>query len=292
MFFLPLSSRFNLEKFEDDEHQLLRNYCYGHFASSLLLCPDGSPASYANHVGDGRDNVKTVWSTTLDSRHEIWSNKSVSEILKHPEPGLVFDLVATRNIAEGEEILLDYGDSWDEDWKRRVEWWEPSMDGQTYQSATQLNQLLNSSHIRTDAEESSDPYPQNVLVAARYYIDRSAKPKTEERRDRVTIKTFVWEAPQGSTAALVRGAHAVHVVQRKRGIFGGESYVIELLNHPQALIGDPRYIKKTERIIVTGVPREVFHFVDAPNSSDHHLDNALQCEIQIPEAIFPAAWTD
>ena len=288
---IPIS-RFNLEKFEDDEHQLLRNYCYGHFASSLLLCPYGSPASFVNHAGDGRANVKMVWSTTLDSKHEIWSNKSVAEILRHPEPGLVFDLVATRNIADGEEILLDYGDSWDEDWERHVEWWEPSTDAQTYQSATQLNDLLNSSHIRTDAEQSSDPYPQNVLVAARYDIDRSANPKTEERHDRVTIKTYAWEPPRASAAALMRGVHVVHVVQRKRGIFGGESYVIELLNHPLALPGDPQFIKKTERIIVTGVPREVLHFVDAPYSSDHHLDNAFRCEIQIPDEIFPAAWAD
>ena len=289
---IPIS-RFSLEKFEDDEHQLLRNYCFGHFASSLLLCPYGSPASYVNHAGSGRANVRMVWSTTLDSKHEIWANKTVDEILKNPEPGLVFDLVATRDIAEGEEILLDYGESWDEDWKRHLEWWEPPTDAQTYQSATELDQLLNSSHIRTDTEQSSDPYPQNVLVAARYQIDRDTKPSLEEKRDRVTVKTYAYTAPQDTTtAALMRGVHVVHVVQRKRGIFGGETYVVELLNHPLALTGDPQYVKKTERIIVTGVPREVLHFVDAPYTSDHHLDNAFRCEIQIPEEIFPAAWAD
>jgi hypothetical protein len=32
-------SRFKLEKSEDDEHQLLRNYCYGHFASIPFALP-------------------------------------------------------------------------------------------------------------------------------------------------------------------------------------------------------------------------------------------------------------
>ena len=71
--FVPVS-RFRVETSEDDAHQLLRNYCYEHFRSSLLLCPYGSPAAYVNHAANDRANVRLVWLTTLDSKHEQWSN--------------------------------------------------------------------------------------------------------------------------------------------------------------------------------------------------------------------------
>jgi hypothetical protein len=282
-------SRFKLEKSEDDEYQLLRNYCFGHFASSLLLCPYGSSAPYVNHANDSRVNVKLVWSTTLDSKHDLWSAASVDEILKHPEPGLVFNLVATKDIAAGDEIFLNYGNSWTEDWNRHAEWWEAPMEAHEYQSAIQLNQLHNESHIKTETEQAEDPYPHNVLVAVRYQIDRSVKPNNVEKQERVKVMTYPWKEPMGNTAGLTR---PVHVVQRKRGVFGGETYIIELLNHPLTHTWNPQYVKKSERVLVTGVPREALHFVDAPYTSDHHLDNVFRSEIQIPDEIFPAAWVD
>lgn len=51
----------------------------------------------------------------------MWSTVSVDEILKHPEPGLVFNLVSIKDIAAGEEIFLNYGKRWSEDWNTHVE---------------------------------------------------------------------------------------------------------------------------------------------------------------------------
>jgi hypothetical protein len=80
--------------------------------------------------------------------------------------------------------------------------------------------------------------------------------------------------------------YPVHVVQRKRGVFGGETYSLELLNHPLAHAGNPQYIKKSERIMVTGVPREALHFIDAPYTSDHHLYNVSEVKFRFPMKSF------
>ena len=48
-----------------------------------------------------------------------------------------------------------------------------------------------------------------------------------------------------------------------------------LLNHPLAHEWDPESIKKHERIMVTGVPREAPHFIDASYTSGHHLDSVF-----------------
>ena len=41
---------------------------------------------------------------------------------------LVFDLVATRDIAAGEEIYLDYGQEWEDAWNQYAESWNESRE--------------------------------------------------------------------------------------------------------------------------------------------------------------------
>jgi hypothetical protein len=284
-------ARFSLEKYEDDEHQLLRNYCFGHELSSLLLCPYGSPASYVNHARDERTNAKLAWSTQLDSNLEKWYNTSVDEILKHPAPGLVFELVATKEIKAGEEVFMDYGEGWHDEWEAHEEEWKAPIGSHLYQSAATMNKANRGAKIKTNAEQHKDPYPKNVCVAVRYHIDRGASPtKTEKQDGGIQSKTYKWTKPSETTSGLTR---PVKVLERPRGIFGlTQTYTIELKNHPLMHDWDPEYIKENEQIVVTGVPREAFSFVDTPFSSDHHLEDAFRCEIQIPFEIFPEAWVD
>lgn len=101
------------------------------------------------------------------------------------------------------------------------------MEAHAYQSAMQLNQLSNASYIKTETDQAEDPYPPNVLVAVRYQIEGSVKPKNEKKHERARFMTYPWKEPMGHSAGLT---HPIHVLQRKRGIFGGETYVIELLN--------------------------------------------------------------
>jgi len=283
-------SRFSLEKYEDDEHQLLRNYCFGHEISSLLLCPYGSPATYANHARGEKANVKLAWSTRLDSKHEQWYNVSVNEILKHPEPGLVFELVATKDIKAGEEVFLDYGEAWDDEWHAHADEWTAPTGSHLYQPAAKMNQLHSDTKIKTLKEQTKEPYPANVFVAVRYHVDRGAKPtSTKEQPGGIIRQTYKWTKSSDTTSGLTR---PVYVTDR-RGVFGLEdTYTIELVNHPLMHDWDPEIVKEHEQIVVTGVPRDALTFVDVPFSSDHHMEGAFRSEIQIPYEIFPEAWID
>lgn len=57
--------------------------------------------------------------------HPEWLDKPIKEWAFTSGSGLCFDYIATRDIPDGEEILLDYGDDWQRAWDQHVVTWEP-----------------------------------------------------------------------------------------------------------------------------------------------------------------------
>ena len=96
---------------------LVINYTFGHRKSTLLLTPYGGMVNYINHKsakdGDG-PNVKVEWPKREMIAHKPdWISKPFDEILHTTDKiGLSFNYVALRDIKEGEEIFMDYGDEW------------------------------------------------------------------------------------------------------------------------------------------------------------------------------------
>ena len=88
---------------------LLYNYCFGHSKSSMLLCPLTS-AMLINHCskrtqacGPNGPNAVVRWSSGWDETSHEWRTKSLDEIDKKFGRILSFEIVATRDIAPGEE---------------------------------------------------------------------------------------------------------------------------------------------------------------------------------------------
>eukprot|EP00978_Attheya_sp_CCMP212_P011326 scaffold27962_cov52-Attheya_sp.AAC.4 len=99
----------------------LFNYCFGHEESTVLLCPIGSGYSqYINHGSKDEANVKIVWSKQeWHQTNHLLQSKNLTELAKVQNVGsLVFDLVSTKPIKVGDELLLNYGDSWAQAWEQ------------------------------------------------------------------------------------------------------------------------------------------------------------------------------
>jgi hypothetical protein len=143
--------------------QLLLNYCFGHNETNLLLYPYSPVVNYINHNATDY-NAKLRWSSDLPNHNSEWLKQSPNELIRKGHAGLIMELVATRDIDIGEEILISYGDSWDRAWDDHVKQWEPQgYDDEhdaRYVSAAQLNQRVE--WLRTMEEEENDPYPDNV----------------------------------------------------------------------------------------------------------------------------------
>lgn len=96
-----------------EEHELgkglLYNYCFGHSDSSMLLCPLTS-AMLINHCsmrskecGPDGPNAVVRWSSGWDVDSHVWRNKTLEEIDAKFGRILSLEVVATRDIAPGEE---------------------------------------------------------------------------------------------------------------------------------------------------------------------------------------------
>ena len=98
--------------------QLLLNYCFGHNQSSILLCPS-SNAVLINHCSgknliegdctlDG-PNAEIRWAK-WDETNQSWLNFPLSSLqskIENDQRGLSFDVVALRDIKDGEEVSTD-----------------------------------------------------------------------------------------------------------------------------------------------------------------------------------------
>uniref|UniRef100_A0A7S4MUH8 SET domain-containing protein n=1 Tax=Odontella aurita TaxID=265563 RepID=A0A7S4MUH8_9STRA len=121
--------------------QLLLNYCFGHEESALVLCP-ATNANLINHcssrrtedgpVGQCRPNLGPNavlrWSTEFDPETSEWLDLSLDEIderVGEGRRGLSLEIAATRDIARGDEIFIDYGRAWEEKWRDHVDAWKP-----------------------------------------------------------------------------------------------------------------------------------------------------------------------
>jgi hypothetical protein len=123
---------------EPSQHQLVLNYCWGHRHSSVVLCPYGSVIPAINHSKE-KANAKLRWNTKL-MQHPEWLSMPVADWVGDLHSGLVLDFVATRDIEPGEEILVHYGDEWEEAWTKHTELWRPPEGAISYVDAVRRNE--------------------------------------------------------------------------------------------------------------------------------------------------------
>lgn len=89
----------------------LRGACFGHATSPLLMCPFSSASSlkYITTAADGDTiitNAKYQWGGWNERNHQsrYWQSH---DLIDERATGQTMDIVATEDIAAGDEILLD-----------------------------------------------------------------------------------------------------------------------------------------------------------------------------------------
>ena len=170
--------------FIGDKWQLLLNYCLGREDSSLLLCPNTN-VILVNHCSDRRPNIhpcgkrglipnaKFQWAN-WDNSTSAWLNMTVDKMKEQEGRGLSLELVATRNIQEGEEIFIDYGIAWEQAWDEHVHRWRPPKDAQVeWKPAKILNDELTPLKIAPSLSEKyiTMDNRQSLFTGCYYYDD-------------------------------------------------------------------------------------------------------------------------
>jgi SET domain len=90
--------------------QLLLNYAYGSPDANILLLPAAPVVNLINH--GTKPNVMVRWSSKMGNFDALLYSVHFMELLEGEGTDLVVEYVALREIAPGDELLLDYGPEW------------------------------------------------------------------------------------------------------------------------------------------------------------------------------------
>lgn len=260
-------------------HQLLLNYCFGHGESTLLLCPYGPMSNYVNHNAT-LANVMIRWADPDRGNHmPLMLNSSLETLESDATAKLAFEMVATRDINEGEEIFLDYGIEWEQAWQQHIQWWRPSEAN--YIPAWKLNQDI-STPVRTVFETITGfRYPGNVeLRCEKSFLDDEDDDDdgVEDWREHLKTRTVeTWLLKQSTPLIPCE-------VIRTKSIDGELFYTVVMMEDDED--DDSQFVNH----LVEDIPREGIKFVDRPYTSDIFLRNSFRHDIRIPDEMFPQTW--
>mmetsp|Transcript_43462 Transcript_43462/g.91296 ORF Transcript_43462/g.91296 Transcript_43462/m.91296 type:complete len:605 (+) Transcript_43462:230-2044(+) len=291
-------SRSSLEIFKADAHtgallvstQLLENYCFGHEDSSLLLYPYSHGINFINH--GSRANARLRW--WAGSRDLF--DKSPSELQQSLTSQLMMELVATRPIDEGEEILLDYGHDWVDAWTSHVKAWRSRDKGTYHVSAETMNHDAKHFILRTRIEQKTNPYPEDVFTSCYYKYSDHAKenPPISTDEDDSTPQRSV--APWKHEMMKARNLRPCIIVKRDEVATNDDPYVDAAYDYIVQVYNRPS-LDKEEQIpdgqihYASNVPRHAIVFSDKIYTTDQHLENAFRKEIGLGN-LFPDQWKD
>ena len=281
---IPNESLFDMRNFTLDEkmgiwipsatftRQIIFNYCLGHEDSTMLLFPYGSVGTHFINHNSSRANVKIQWAPTGNLRHNATLLNLTPEEMYQMDvkPGLGIEYVALKDISEGEELFIDYGDSWENAWQHHVKHWTPPVHATV---AADWNKRLDEP-IRTTEEQVSNPYPSNIVLRCHVNLLRGAfgDEKTWARYDYpTTARYFVYGLP-------------CDILERSED---GSAYKVALLKDGLTFVEFPG---DHDLIVVEGAPRQAMFFLDAEYQSDLYLKGAFRHHIRIPDEMMPNAW--
>lgn len=273
--------------------QLLINYCYGHPDSQILLLPLAPGVNYINHQRDRfKVNAYLRWSggngladpTYLHSLRPTEALDHAYLDMSLQGNGLLVDIVALRDIQEGEEIFLSYGKEWSDAWEKHVTEWNPSAEGeseQNFPSAANFRKEMAAAGkdaARTKKEQEANPYPDKLRSAC-YYAATEEDEATDE-----THTAYKWtESNRGclrpcdilDRSTDRKGVTTYTVLARKRGKIEND---FKCSGVPEA------------GIKLINVPSNAITVIDDYYTSDQYLPTAFRHEIGVPTNFFPSTW--
>lgn len=221
-----------------------------------------------------KPNAKIVWSTHANHQ-KTWLDLEPAQLLDddHMYLGLMFEIVATRDIAPDEEVFIDYGPEWTAAYEKHVKEWNAKIaSGEISKEwplrAVDMNDQYASKPFKTAAEIEKDPYPENVQLKAFLLLQDTKNAGTMD-------DPKLWGEAENETAYHHEHLFDITVVDHAKGDDGSYIYKVRWTNH----LG-----KST---VVDGVPHAALLFVDKPGTSDHFTENAFRHYIGIPDEIFP-----
>ena len=268
------------ESFEIDHdnprgEQLILNYCFSHPESSMLLFPVSPMINLINHGNSEKANARLSWSkhkyygTTFDAHDMV-----PSELAKYRYISLVLELTALRNIAPGEEILIDYGSEWEKAWNEHMASFKET---DWPLRAQDLKVEYKTKPYLLEAELDENPYPPGVATACFATVIEAEDGTRKANDDGVEIARFAGPADFANFT-------------------GGDRYICQIIDRRESdnFFNYTVITEKGGESInqIENVPHWAITFVNLPYTSDIHYPKSFRHPIGVPDVIYPQAWRD
>lgn len=290
--------------------QLLLNYCLGHPETPLLLCPNTNAillnhcstrhAQFRKHCPQG-PNAAFRWASGWDAHSATWQRMTLDELAQRGDRGLAMEVVASRPIAPGEEVFVDYGVEWERAWWRHVETWKaPSLPANTttpWITAAEANRddraAILSAFVAGDLRRTVDH--RHLFTGCQYWT-------TEWEDDRVFAKPNPGWTALSDEELLERyaddgreyeGSYLQHddMVHWPCSVLrdnGDNTYTVRI--HQSSWYDDTSWHVNEVPRLLTRYPRSSIHYFVKPYHGDQHLPTAFRHPIGIPDKIMPPQW--
>ncbi|CAJ1945599.1 unnamed protein product [Cylindrotheca closterium] len=270
------------QAFEDDYltfqdkvlgYQLLYNYCYGHQNSSMLLLPTGPGVNAINHDSE-KANVALRWSNSTLNGDAEFLKTHYAKLTGRQDVNMILEYIALEDIDAGNEIFLDYGESWEKSFESFVEdEWEPPPFSNKYRSAADFNKQRGDLPFRTVSEQRDKRYPRNIITTCLFR-------ETEEsfEQDPVT-----WTMANNGCLRPCR------ILERHYVGDGEYLYKAEAQKMPNKVEDPFCQLSKTHRM-VQDIPSEAIMLTDRMYTTDDHMMDTFRNFIEAPNGLFPNSW--
>jgi hypothetical protein len=209
----------------------------------------------------------------------------------------MFDLIAIRDINDGEEIFIDYGNDWQISWNQHKESWAPPSSSEffSYEQTDRLNKEAKSSSIRTTKEQITNPYPSNIMTVCLYnYDDEEEESSGSNKEASLDTKTDEDLIKQYSKS----GGHFVPDYPPMHEEFF--PCIIYSRHHESGTctvrifrdVYDLDALEDEAGIptILTEYPENSIRFVNRPYMGDIFLAQGFRHSLGIPNEMFPEQW--
>ena len=261
--------------------QLLLNYAFGHYESSMLLIPASPMISLINHgsTREGKSNARLSWSehAFLENDHAV-QDIPLDEWDLEYDPKVIMLLNATRDIEKDEEIFIDYGPAWVEAWNKHVSAFRG--DGSWPLKAEDARPKYKNQPYPVDLRKDDMPYPAGVATTC--FIESEEVPDGEPTRSSEGQSILQWAGPATLEEYKGNNMDVCDLISRQEDPEHFYTYTVATRSKEE----------EKEVIIVKGVPHAAIWLVDRPYSSDIHAKGVFRQWIAIEDELFPQAWRD
>ena len=269
------------EEEEPTKAQMLLNYVFGHDESDMVFFPTAPFVTLINHGGK-EANAHIEWAKEGDEIYNpmLYFSTSVEEMAEIVDPVLVMKVVADRDIAEGEEITIDYGDSWKKAWDEYEFNWMNNREGRPHPlKAEDIRRMYKDKPLETQEYLKETPYPEGVFPACFMSIEEfeDGMPMINHKLG-TEINKFSQPNKYEEFDATV--LYYVDVFERIEAPGFFYNYTV------RATLGSG----PSDFADVHNVPHSACTFMDREYTSDIHLEGAFRHPIGIRDSMIPMLW--